>query len=71
MAENTAFVTGFFRGISNQATFVQLVTSLWFVYDAMEGAFDTTQDETVKAMDFPALRRLQVAATLQRGPVQM
>ena len=59
VAENTAFVTGFFKGISNEASFVQLVTSLWFVYDAMEGAFDETQDSTVRAMDFRALRRKQ------------
>ena len=59
VAENTAFVTGFFKGISNEASFVQLVTSLWFVYDAMEGAFDEAQDSTVRAMDFRALRRKQ------------
>ena len=57
VAENSAFVTGFFRGISNQDTFVQLVTSLWFVYDAMEGEFDACSDTTVRAMDYDTLRR--------------
>lgn len=57
MAENSAFVTGFFRGISNEKTFVQLVTSLYFVYEAMERAFDTLNDDAVKTMDYPVLRR--------------
>lgn len=57
VAENTAFVTGFFRGISNRDTFVKLVTSLWFVYAAMEAAFDAADDPAVKAMDYPELRR--------------
>jgi len=56
-AENTAFVAGFFRGISNEATFVKLVTSLWFVYDTMESSFDAATDKSVRAMDYPALRR--------------
>ena len=40
VAENTAFVTGFFKGISTRPAFAQLVASLYFVYEAMESAFD-------------------------------
>ena len=57
VAENTAFVTGFFRGIATKAAFSQLVSSLYFVYEAMEDAFETTTDESVRALDYPELRR--------------
>merc|ERR1719261_839478 len=58
VAENSAFVTGFFRGMAEERSFRQLVASLFFVYEAMEGAFDATGDERVRALDFPELRRL-------------
>merc|ERR1711871_1086806 len=57
MAENTAFVTGFFRGIATKQAFSQLVASLYFVYEAMEVAFDECTDERVRALDYPELRR--------------
>merc|ERR1719201_854231 len=57
VAENTAFVTGFFRGIATKAAFSQLVAALYFVYEAMESAFDATDDERVRALDYPQLRR--------------
>merc|ERR1719453_17550 len=63
IAENTAFVTGFFRGIAKKEAFAQLVTSLYFVYHAMERAFDETSEPSVKALDYPALRRLQSLET--------
>jgi len=59
MAENTAFVTGFFKGMSNRSSFASLVTSLYHVYSAMEEAFDVTADDRVKALDKPELRRVQ------------
>jgi heme oxygenase len=58
VAENSAFVTGFFRGMAEEKSFRQLVASLYFVYEAMERAFDETADERVRALDFPELRRL-------------
>ena len=58
VAENTAFVTGFFRGIATKGAFSQLVASLYFVYSAMEDAFDTSDDASVRALDYPALRRV-------------
>jgi len=58
MAENTQFVTGFFRGIGTTDAFAQLVASLYFVYQAMETAFDETTDMHVKALDYPELRRV-------------
>ena len=57
VAENTAFVTGFFRGIATKQAFGQLVASLYFVYDAMESAFTECDDEGVRALDYPQLRR--------------
>ena len=57
VAENTAFVTGFFRGIATKQAFGQLVASLYFVYDAMESAFTKCDDEGVRALDYPQLRR--------------
>ena len=57
VAENTAFVTGFFRGIATKGAFSSLVASLYFVYEAMESEFDQTQDPSVKALDYPSLRR--------------
>ena len=59
VAENTQFVTGFFKGISTKSSFSQLVGSLYFVYDAMETAFNTTSDPSVKVLDYPELRRLE------------
>lgn len=58
VAENTAFVTGFFRGLANKDNFAQLVTSLYYVYAAMEEAFDSCSDVSVKALDYPELRRV-------------
>jgi len=58
LAESTQFVTGFFKGLGDTQSFGDLVTSLYFVYEAMETAFDKTEDESVKQLDFPELRRL-------------
>jgi hypothetical protein len=65
MAQNSAFVTGFFKGLSTRDSYRALITSLYFVYQAMEQAFDdkanASDDETacfVQALDDPALRRL-------------
>ena len=58
VAENTAFVTGFFRGIATKAAFSQLVCSLYFVYEAMEKSFEETKDPGVKALDYSSLRRM-------------
>merc|ERR1712113_323378 len=57
VAENTAFVTGFFRGIATKSSFSQLVCALYHVYTAMEEAFDACTDPNVQALDFPELRR--------------
>jgi len=60
LAENTAFVSGFFKGLSTQQAYRNLLTSLYFVYRAMENAFDDDDDVDVrvKALDDPRLRRL-------------
>lgn len=60
VAENTAFVSGFFRGMSSKGSFAQLTASLYFVYEAMENAFAAEDAaEEVKAMDYSSLRRLE------------
>lgn len=58
VAQNTAFVCGFFKGIGTKSSFATLVTSLYFVYDAMEKAFDYTSDECVKSLDSAEIRRV-------------
>mmetsp|Transcript_66841 Transcript_66841/g.150992 ORF Transcript_66841/g.150992 Transcript_66841/m.150992 type:complete len:283 (-) Transcript_66841:182-1030(-) len=57
VAENTAFVTGFFRGIEKRENFANLVASLHFIYSSMEKAFEEVEDVGVRAMDYPELRR--------------
>ena len=59
IAQNTAFVTGFFKGLGTRDSYRTLMTSLYFVYTAMETAFDETSDPSVQALDYdPALRRV-------------
>lgn len=58
LAENTAFVGGFFKGIATKSAFANLVTSLYFVYTAMENSFDETESTDVKALDVSELRRV-------------
>jgi len=58
VAENSAFVTGFFKGMSNLDSFGSLVTSLYYVYEAMEEAFENTSDIGVCTLDKPELRRM-------------
>ena len=36
VAQNSAFVTGFFKGLANRNSYRSLITSLYFVYTAME-----------------------------------
>ena len=58
MAQNTQFVTGFFKGLANRDSYRSLITSLYFVYMSMEEAMDSTSDARVKTLDYPGLRRL-------------
>lgn len=58
IAENTQFVTGFFAGLADRDSYRNLMTSLFFVYEAMEQCMDSTSEERVKALDSPELRRL-------------
>ncbi|KAL9188415.1 hypothetical protein ACHAXT_006793 [Thalassiosira profunda] len=58
VAQNTQFVTGFFRGLANRDSYRSLVTSLYFVYSAMEEAMDATSEDRVRALDYQELRRL-------------
>ena len=59
IAENTEFVYGFFAGLANEASFRNLVTSLFYVYQAMETAFDESSDDSVKKLDDKELRRMK------------
>lgn len=60
MAENTAFVQGFFKGISSPDSYRNLLTSLYYVYQAMEeGVLDhAASDSMVSTIDEAPLRRL-------------
>ena len=62
VAENTAFVTGFFKGLSTKESYSNLMTSLYFVYAAMEEAFDATTEKSVKEMDDAELRRMDAVS---------
>ena len=58
MAENTGFVSCFLKGVVDKLSYRKLVADLYFVYEAMERALDTLDCPTLKALDFPELRRL-------------
>ena len=58
MAENTQFVSGFFKGLADRDSYRSLITSLYFVYEAMEEAMDNSPEDGVRTLDYPALRRL-------------
>lgn len=66
MAENTAFVTGFFKGLSTRQSYTQLLTSLYFVYHKMESSLDDLKSNTsnsnthhvASVLDDAQLRRL-------------
>ena len=58
MAQNTQFVTGFFKGLANRNSYQSLITSLYFVYKSMEEEMESTAEPRVQALDYPALRRL-------------
>ena len=62
MAENTAFVQGFFKGISSPDSYKNLLTSLYYVYRAMEvEVMDAIQDESISSEDAKWVRALDVA----------
>lgn len=58
MAQNSAFVTGFFKGLSTRTAYRSLLTSLYFVYVAMEDIFDHTNEPHIRALDDDELRRV-------------
>jgi len=58
MAQNTQFITGFLKGLTNRDSYRSLITSLYFVYKSMEEEMDSTAEARVRALDYPALRRL-------------
>lgn len=59
MAENTQFVTGFFKGLANRNSYRLLMTTLYYVYKAQEEAMDNTNEARVQILDYPELRRLE------------
>jgi heme oxygenase (biliverdin-producing, ferredoxin) len=74
-AQNSAFVTGFFKGISTKSSYRQLLTSLYYVYKAMEEdvldgevlALNSDDEQTndhryasmIRLLDDPSIRRLK------------
>jgi len=59
LAENTAFVSGFFKGLGTREAYRTLLTSLYFVYTAMETSFDSSTLPAVNSLDDRELRRLR------------
>merc|ERR1712238_497429 len=61
MAENTAFVQGFFKGLSSRDPYQQLLTSLYYIYQAMEeDVLDTCAAAASAANDDPTSISLQI-----------
>merc|ERR1712238_333079 len=61
MAENTAFVQGFFKGLSSRDSYKQLLTSLYYIYQAMEeDVLDTCAAAASAANDDPTSISLQI-----------
>ncbi|KAJ8613134.1 hypothetical protein CTAYLR_004768 [Chrysophaeum taylorii] len=58
VAENTQFVTGFFKGLAKRSSFARLTANLYFVYEAMERALDQSATPNARALDFEELRRV-------------
>lgn len=58
IAQNTQFVSGFFKGLADRESYRALITSLYFVYETMEDAMDNSTEDGVKKLDYPTLRRL-------------
>ena len=68
MAQNSAFVQGFFKGISSPDSYKNLLTSLYYVYRAMEvDVLDVVKAQTtndsrdaqwIRSLDVDTLRRL-------------
>jgi heme oxygenase len=58
VAENSAFVSGFFKGLSTKESFGSLVTSLYFIYETQEAVLEKSTDPGVRALDYPLLRRV-------------
>jgi len=60
LSQNTAFVSGFFKGLGTKESYRSLLTSLYFVYDAMESSFDKSDVvDVVKILDDGELRRMK------------
>jgi len=58
ISQNTEFVSGFFKGLGTRESYGALLTSLYFVYSAMETSFDTIDLDVVNDLDDEELRRL-------------
>lgn len=58
VAQNSAFVTGFFKGLSSRVSYQKLITSYYFIYQAMEDTFDQIDEPSVKSLDDKELRRI-------------
>merc|ERR1719330_680246 len=58
-AQNTAFVSGFFKGLGTRESYGALLTNLYYVYSAMENSFDNIDVDVVKFLDDEELRRVR------------
>ena len=60
MAENTAFMKCFTKGVVEQSSFRKLLANLYFVYSALEAEFDRHRDHPLLSyLYFPELNRQQ------------
>ena len=60
-AENTKFVSQFLKGVVSKDNYKTLISDFYFIYAALEEQFEIlkTQDNRIRALDFPEVRRLE------------
>jgi len=58
MAENVSFIKSFLGGVIDRDSYVEMLSKLYFVYEAIEEAMESNKDhEYIKPIYFPELNR--------------
>ena len=60
MAENVSFIKSFLGGVIDKESYVEMLSNLYFVYEAIEEAMEENQNhEYIKPIYFPELKSEQ------------
>ena len=60
MAENVNFIKSFLGGVIDKSSYVEMLSKLYFVYEAIEKAMEENKEhEYIKPIYFPELNRTQ------------